>query len=106
MMVDITPTKSAENNHETSASDTESNPTSVIRLGRADITRDLGIVQTLATFAGEGDITITEDVVNELIHCGLFEPTSYIGLAAESSRTLDFLGQEFADIYRKSAIRR
>ena len=106
MIVDIAPTNSAENNHETSASDTKSDPTSVIWLGWADITRDLGIVQTLATFAVEGDITITEDVINELIHCGLFEPTSCTSPAAESSGTFDFLGQEVADVYRQSAIRR
>jgi hypothetical protein len=102
VIVDITPTNSAENNHETSTSDTESDPTSVVRLGWADITRDLGIVQTFPTFAGEGDITITENVVNELIHRGLFEPTSCTGPAAERSGTSNFFGQEVADVYALS----
>lgn len=107
MIVGITRTNSAENNYETSPGDTEGDPTSVvIRLGWADVTRDLGIVQTLATFASESDITITEDIVNELIHRRLFEPTSSIGPTAEASRTLDLLGQEVADICTQSIIRR
>ena len=44
MIIDIAPTNGAENDHETSASNTKSDPTSVIRLGWADITRNLGIM--------------------------------------------------------------
>ena len=99
MSVGIIRTDSTESNHETSSSDTKSNPTSVIWFGGADVTRDLGIVQTLAAFTGESDITVTKDVVDELVHRRFFEPTSVTSLAAESSGTLDFLGQEVADIY-------
>ena len=94
----ITRTDGTESNHETSPGDTEGNPTSVIWLGRADVTGDLGIVQTLSSFAGEGDITIAEDVVDKLIHRGLFESTSAIRPTVESGRALDFLVQEIADI--------
>jgi len=95
-------TKSAENNHETSSSNTESDPSSVIRLGRADVTGDLGIVQTLATFAGESDITIAEDIINQLIHRRLFKPTSGTSPTAESSGAPNFLSQEVADVYTQS----
>lgn len=98
-LVDFTHTSGAENNHEASPSDTESDPACVIRFGRAGITRDLRIVQTLSTFAGESDIAITEDVVNELIHRRLFEATSVTSPTTEGSGTLNLLGQEIADIY-------
>lgn len=101
-MVGFTHTSSTESNHEASPSDTEGNPTCVIRLRRSDVTRDLGIVQTLSTVTGEGNIAVAEDVVNELVHRGLLESTSSTSLTAESSGTLNFLGQEIADICMES----
>lgn len=102
MLVSLARTSSAKNNHNTSPSDTEGNPACTIRLGWADITRDLGIVQTFSTFASESDIAVAEDVVNELIHSRFFEPTSGASPATESGGTLNLLGQEIADICARS----
>ena len=90
MIVDITHANSAENNHETSTGNTKTNPMSVIQPGWAEITRDLGIVQTLATIAGESDIAVTGDVFNEYIHHRLFEPASCTCPAADSSETFGY----------------
>jgi hypothetical protein len=59
-------------------------------------------VQTFTTFAGKSDITIAEDIIDELIHRGLLEFASGVRSAAESGGALDFLGQEVADICTQS----
>jgi len=55
-------------------------------------------VQAFTTSTRECDVTITEDVVDKLIHRRLLEATLGIRPAAESGGTLDLLGQEVADI--------
>lgn len=49
-------------------------------------------MQTFTAFARESDITVAEDVVDQLIHRGFLEATSSIRPAAESGGTLNFLG--------------
>jgi hypothetical protein len=65
-------------------------------------------VQTFTAFAGESDIAITEDVVDKLIHRRLLKPTFGIRFgirpAAETSGTLNFLGQEVTDVCMQSGI--
>lgn len=48
-------------------------------------------MQTLAAIASDTDVTVTEDIIDKLIHRGLLEFTVCARLAAERSRTLDFL---------------
>ena len=90
-MTDITHTNGTENNQETSPSDAEGNPVCVIWLWRANIPRDLGIMQTFAALARKGDISIAKNVVDELVHRRLLKLTPCTRLAAEGGRTLDFL---------------
>ena len=49
-------------------------------------------MQTFTTLAHKSDVAVAKDVVDELIHRRFLEPTSSIRPAAESGRTLDFLG--------------
>lgn len=55
-------------------------------------------MKTFTTFAGKSDITVAEDVVDELVHRRLLEPASGVRPAAEGGGALDFLGQEVTNI--------
>jgi len=61
--------------------------------------RNLRIVQTFSTITLEGDVCITEDVVDEIVHSRFLEPASITSLAAKSCGSTDLFSQEVADIF-------
>jgi hypothetical protein len=77
----------------------EGDPSGVVGLGRRDITRDLRVMQTFTTFAFQGDVRVTEDTVDKVVHGGLFKATTLAGFTAERARPFDLLSEEFANIY-------
>ena len=48
-------------------------------------------MQALSTLALQSNVSVTEDIVDELVHRWLFELAPSTGLAAERRRALDLL---------------
>ena len=63
-----------------------------------DISGDLGIVQTLAAFALQGDVMVAEESLNEIVHSRLLERAPLPLSADELGGTFDILPEEVRDI--------
>jgi hypothetical protein len=58
-------------------------------------------METLATVAIEGNGGITKDIIDEIVHGRLGKLASFSTYAGEASRALDFLVEEFVNVYHQ-----
>lgn len=67
--------------------------------------RNLRVVQAFSAFTLEGNVCITEDVIDETVHSRLLKLASITSLAAKSCGSTDLFCQEVADIYDEPLIK-
>jgi len=71
----------------------------VVRSSGSLVARHLGVMQTLARVAVEGDRLVAKDIVDELVHCRLAERAPLTRLALKRAWALDLFSEEVVNVY-------